>query len=454
MMRTTFFACGLNHETAPVAVREAFALTTSVRQRLYEDVVLSDDAEWMLVSTCNRTEAFLYGTPADLELIRQAMAQAAGRAFPAEHAFLLAGEEAVLHLLEVTSGVRSLIPGDAQIFSQVKQAYRMAVESDTVGTVLHRLLHTAFHGAKRVFHETNLMRGTASVPAAAVQAACTFLGAPHERPALAGKRVLVIGAGEVARLLLSILRSHEPAGVTLTNRSQAHAACLAAGSRITLVGWEDRYTALRDADVVFVATGAAVPVLTADAMPRPAPVERPRLLVDLAVPRNVDPAIDRLPGYHVVDLDRLGNNASDALTLRSTALPQAKEICRSELEEYLSWFGHHQQMQPFLRQVRSTFDAIRRQEIERHSHRLTGVDRAELDRLTASIMQKLLALPVVRLKSMSPASRDFEHGIRLLHALFTSPGCDEMPAHALAPDDDLHDRIPFLCAETDHGSQA
>lgn len=417
-----FHALGLNHETASVGVREAFALDREAKRRLYAVWMEAHEGELLLVSTCNRTEAYLYGTDEDVAAVRTLLSRHAGRSWPEAESFHFQDEAALRHVLEVTCGLRSQVLGDAQIFSQIKEDYRLAVEAGSVGTVMHRLLHSAFRAAKRVASETSLHQGTTSVAGVAVQAARRYF-ARRGQPDLEGVRVLVMGAGEMARLTLEALRALAPSVLMLTNRTRQRIEALAQPGE-QLIPWEQRAEALTQCDLVIVATGAPEPVLTADMVP-PRCREHALLLIDLSVPRNIDPAIDRLPGYRVLDLDAVKARQAVVEARRREAARQARQICDELLHEFVTWYFHQQALQPVIQTIRDTFETIRRQEIERHHRRFSEIDREELDRLTRSIMQKLLAIPIVRLKSIDPDSIDFVRGVQLLAQLFSRPSCEE-----------------------------
>lgn len=435
----TFYVFGLNHKTAPVAVRQAFALSEDARRAFYRTIALSDEAEFILLSTCNRTEVYLYGQAADVRTLRSAMSVRAGTPWPEEYAFSAEDETAVRHLLQVACGIRSQVIGDAQILSQVKEAYRVAVEEDCVGTVLHRLMHTAFRTAKRTISETGLGAGTASVATAAVALAQAHLGKWYPG-GLQGRRVLLVGAGQMGWLALEALRSHGLARLSITNRTPGHTAP-ACTLGADMIPWEDRHAAVQEHDLVIVATGAPEPVLMAEAMPRRCAHAPQTLLIDIAVPRNIDPAIDALPGYTVADLDVLSERLSEVRAQRQAEVPAAEQICEEALAEFVAWVFHQQGLQPAIQAIRETFEAIRLQEVERHHHRFSELDRAELDRLTVSIMQKLLAVPIVRLKNVDPNSIDFVRGIKLLHALFARADCEDPSASPT--------RAPELSADLD-----
>ena len=420
----TFYAFGLNHESASVEVTEAFALDESARQTLYQTISLQGDAELILLSTCNRTEAFLYGGQDDVTRVQQALATTAGQPWPAGSDFLLEDEAAVQHVLELTSGLRSLVLGDAQILAQMKDAYRGAVEADTVDTLLHRLMHTAFRAAKRVANETALSSGAASVSSAAVAMARDHFQ-DIALDGLDGRRVLLIGAGKMGRLALTAIRSYAPSSITVTNRSMDRAREVAADHGADVAPWTERHHRVTDADVVIVATGAPDPVLTQEGIPDVVD-SASKLLIDISMPRNIDPQIDGIAGYTVYDLDALRAWTNRVEAQRGAEVPEAKAICDELMGDFVTWVFHQQALQPAIQAIRGTFDAIRTQEIDRHHQRFSDVDRDELEQLTQSIMQKLLAVPIVRLKNVEPDSIDFVRGIELLRVLFDRPAdCDE-----------------------------
>ena len=418
----TFFAFGLNHETAPVAVREAFALDEAACRRLYRLLRLSPEAEFVLLSTCNRTEVYLFGKAGDVAALQAALSVHAGTPWPDDEAFTLEDEAAVLHVLRVASGVSSQVLGDAQILAQLKDAYRVAVEEERVGTVLHRLLHTAFRTAKRVRTETPLAEGAASISSLAVQAARRHFES-HTGTGLAGRRVLLLGTGQMGLAALAALAS-EGASLTVTNRARARAETAAARFGAEVADWEARHAAAAAADLVLVASGAPAPIFHAAKLPA-RPATAPALVIDVAMPRNVEPAVAERPGYTLLDLDLLSQWREETAASRRAALPAAEALCHEGLAEFVAWVFHHEALQPAIQALRETFEAIRLQEIERHAHRFHHADRDDLDRLTRSILQKLLAVPVVRLKDTDPDSLDFARGIRFLSHVFSRPGCDE-----------------------------
>ena len=422
----TFFAFGLNYETAPLAVREGFALGLDETRQLLSSLALSDGAEVVVLSTCNRTEAYLFGLPSDVGTVRQALGAAAGQSWDDARAFCHEDEEAVRHVLRVASGMKSMIVGDVQILAQMKEAYRLAVDADCIGTVVHRLMHTAFRTAKRVLSSTGVGTGAASVSSAAVALARAHFGG-----SLRGRHVALVGTGEVGKLVLQALHSAKPASITLVNRSREHAESLLSELPAgIIVEWSERHDVISRSDCVVVATAADAHIVRAEDL-SVVDAARETLVLDLSVPRNVEPSVDAMPGFHVLDMDDLEAWTKNVEEARRLELPKANEIVEEELGEFVTWMFHQQALQPAIQAIRETFDQIRRQEIEKYHHRFKSADREELDQLTRSIMQKLLAVPIVRLKASDPESVDLVKGVKLLQSFFSRPDCDAVAPSAL-----------------------
>lgn len=466
-----FYAVGLNHECASLERTETYALNEEDQKALYSNLSLSEDAEVVVLSTCNRTEAYLYGTEADVRQVEALLGQAAGQQWPSDTAFRVRDEDAVRHLLQVTSGLRSVVLGERQVFAQMKTAYERAVDAGGVHSVMHRLLHTAFRAAKRVSSETGLGRGAASVSTAAVEMARQEFEGEDESTPFADADVVLVGAGKMGRLALEALTDDAVRSLTVINRSPDRAQTLASTFGGCAQPWTDRHEEVAQADLALVATGASDPILTPSSLP--SGEGRRTLVVDITMPRNVDPAVAEQPGYRVFDLEDLQDWTEAVQAQRATAVPEAESICEELLEDFVTWVFHQQALQPAIQAIRSTFETIREQEVDRHAHR-TDMDREEVDRLTESIMQKLLAVPIVRLKNVDPESIDFVQGIELLRALFAPsdvnesgrklredvasnrPNLEEAPSrcpyltHESAPEDEQTQELQYALRMTEH----
>lgn len=418
-----FFSFGLNHHKANTTLRDHFVLSEAKLRQVYRSLDLSGGAGCVILSTCNRTECYLHGTEADVEMIQAAMGVAVNEKWPVDAAFRVKDEAAVLHTFQVTCGLNSMVLGDGQILSQVKDAYRIAVEENRVDAVLHRLMHTAFSTAKQVMNETRMMGGTASV--AGTAAAITIQELSRLQLAEASK-ILVVGGGQMGRLVIEHLSKYRDLKLSFTNRSCERAdAIVGQFPHVKHIEWPERFSEMDASDAVIVASGAEQHVVEAtDLTPRPAKANSV-LIIDIAMPRNVDPEINALPGYRVFDLDVLQHMIDDVLQQRKDEMPGAQEICKRMLADFVSWFFHHQAMQPAIQAILQTFDTIRLQEIERHQGLFSEIDYQQLDRITRSIMQKVLAVPVVRLKNVGHDHIDYINGVKLLQTLFARTSCED-----------------------------
>ena len=438
-----FYSFGINYHQASVELRDSFAFTERTRRALYKTISVSEGAEYILLSTCNRLECYLYGSEDDILSIQRAIAEAALNSWPSGNAFLYKDERAVMHVLEVAGGLDSMVLGDAQILGQIKEAYRVAVEQEAVNSVLHRLMHTAFGAAKRILTETSIAAGSSSVAGTAASVAIKHL------QAVQSQRILVLGAGEMGRLVVDALNRIPCLQITVANRSEGRLQALQEEyAGIMTQNWESRYRAMQDAEVIIVTTAAQQVVLEQDAILQ-IEDQQERLIIDICMPRNVDPNIDALPGYTVCNLDTLQQEIDQVIVLRQADLPPARAICEEVLADFVSWVFHHQAMQPAIHAIHQTFETIRRQEVERNYHRFSHADIQALDRLTRSIMQKVLAVPVVRLKNVGPDHIDYVNGIKVLKTLFAKEACEE----DITSDYDLSKSIMdvLACAESEDG---
>ena len=427
----TFYALGINYLRAPVEVRESFASAWEEGYALYQNISLSPGSELVLLSTCNRTEAYLYGAEEDVRTVREAFENHAGRTWPEDMTFLYRDEEAVRHIFEVAAGMKSLIPGDLHIYFQLKEAYGAAVQQECVNTTMHRLLHTAFRTAKRVINETNLSQNNASVPVRAAevvksryaQSHCSNGGETRGEDTNA-PTALIIGAGRIGKEAGGALRMLGVQHLSFTNRTEGRAREAAERYRAHYIPWENRHAAAARSDTIIVATSAPEPVLHCTEFTSEMR-NTPTLIIDISVPRGVEEQIGVLPGIELITIDQLGKAETRTREVLQSSLENAGGIVDEMISEFVSWVFLHQSLQPAIQAIAETFEAIRMQEVDKYRQQFSETDRDQLDRLTRSIVQKLLAVPVVRLKSVDPERIDFAHGVRLLQHLFLRHDCDD-----------------------------
>lgn len=320
---------GLNHETAPVQVREHFAVSVEAQGEKARDVVaLSTIGESVVISTCNRTEVYAVAEHADVGFgyLREYLAEGHD---PEEmhHLYEKSGEDVVRHLFRVVSGLDSMVLGETEIFGQVKQAYKLALESGATKGVLNKLFQKSFSVGKRVRTHTRIQMGQTSVGNVAVDLAEKIFGK------LKGSEVMVIGAGETSRLVAKSMMSRGAGNVTVTNRTLARAEELAAeldGEAVSFDAWEE---ALSRVDVIVSSTGASEPVLRAGQIEavRRKRKYRPLFLVDIAVPRDIEPEAGEIDEVYLYDIDKLQYIADGARESRE----QQVRLCEQMIEEEL-----------------------------------------------------------------------------------------------------------------------
>jgi glutamyl-tRNA reductase len=310
--------------------------------------------------------------------------------------YRLAGRDAIDHLGRVAAGLDSMVLGEPQILGQAAEAQALAAAQGAAGPVLSALFRAAVHAGKRARAETGISRNPSTISSVAVRLAEKAAGP------LAERQVLVVGAGQMAELAVQALRGRGAARITLANRTLARAAGLAQRWGAQAVALDDLGAALAAADVAITATGApgfvvspevAGPVLAA----RP---ERPLVLIDIAVPRDVDPAVRQLPNVRYYDIDDLEAHLNGALAERQQSVPPVEAIVAQEMGRFSAWLTTLA-MAPVIADLRSKADGIRRAEVDKTLRRLpnlTPAERQQIERLSEALVNKLLHDPTVRLK--------------------------------------------------------
>jgi glutamyl-tRNA reductase len=406
---------GLSHHTAPVELRERLSYsTTALRAALAR---FKSDAqgrapgqarppgitELVVLSTCHRLE--LYTAAPDsheagsfTSLLNFLMETHGPLAAGLEDRFYrLAGREAVEHLFCVAAGLDSMILGEPQVLGQVTDAYGLALEHGAAGLVLSALFRAAIHAGKRARAETGISRNPATLSSVAVKLAERIVGE------LASRRVLIVGAGEMAELAAEALRVRGVAQIAVVNRTRDRALLLAERWGAQALAFEQLAEALAEADIVLTSTGAPHVILTAD-IARAALATRPHrplVCIDIAVPRDVDPEICRLPNVHYYDIDDLEAHLNGALAERQREVPRAKAILDEEAQAFLEWL-RGLEIVPLIADLRAKADAIRRAEVEKTLRRLPHLGEAErrhIETLTEALVNKLLHDPTRRLKA-------------------------------------------------------
>ena len=391
---------GLNHRTAPVEVRESSSVPPDRWAKVNEQLVQTAGVEEALVlSTCNRTEILAVSTDPDRTLDRLSRflaGQSAEGLLEEHHLYQLQEGQAIEHLFRVASSLDSMVVGEAQILGQVKEAYRCGVRARSCGPILNRLLQHTFRAAKRIRTETGIGGSSTSLARIGVQLA-------HELfEGFDGKHALLLGAGEMAESALGGLRDAGVGSITILNRTVEAAQRLAERFGGEAAGLSEIESELLRADVVLTSVQVTRPLLDPPLLERVATHRsgRPLLIIDLGLPRNVDPAANRIENLYLYDLDDLDRTAEQARGKRHGAVQAAEAILLEESERFERWRAILPVV-PEIERLVARGDAVAREEAQRALARLGSVDadtEAELERLADAVVRKLLHDPLVRLR--------------------------------------------------------
>ncbi len=400
---------GLSHHVAPIEVRERVAVDVTEARELARRLG-SDGGEAACLSTCNRTELYLVGEDADVLEARATTELArVGRLSQDELArvvYRLHDAAAALHLFRVAAGLDSLVPGEAEILGQVRSAYEVAV----AGPLLDRLFRQALHVGKKVRTRTAVAESPASVSAAAGALAQQVFGD------LRGRRALLIGAGKTGDLAARNLVSRGAVVTHVANRTISRAEALTRRVGGGAIPLERVAEELGDADVVVASTGSRGFVLRREHVERALPARkgRPLLLVDLAVPRDLDPAIHELEGCYLYDVDDLEAVVAESLAGRREEAARAEELVAVEADEFRAW-QLSLEVVPAIASLRARADEIRRGELAKLAGRLSEQEFREVESLTAQIVNKLLHLPTVRMKQAAAGAEGVVYAETVRH---------------------------------------
>lgn len=404
-------AIGVSHKTAPLQVREQLTLDTARLAASYKVVMEQHGvSECVILSTCNRFEFYIlfqeHQQQEDESLQKALLASfAPDGACLDEYAYYHRGPDAARHLFRVASSLDSLILGEVQILGQVQRAWRDAHKAGAARPVLSQLFHRAVALGKRVHSETSISRRPASVSYAAVVLAKKILGTQ-----LAARRVLVIGTGEVGEGVARCLYEHGLHATVVAHRQLDRALSVARRYEAEVSAWEELPNQLVSADVVISSTAAPHTVLQREHIyeaisQRP---ERPLYLIDLAVPRDIDPAAADIPGVHLHNIDDLQAVVHTTLEERRSTLPQIERMVTTEVREFAHWLRARATF-PAIKTLREQADAVAEGELQWALTKLPDLSQRERDiiqAMSARIAGKLLHGPIQWLKAQ--ASDDME----------------------------------------------
>lgn len=393
---------GVSHHGAPLGVRERLAFRAHEVLPALEQIRGASGAhEGVLLSTCNRTELYLVegeqqGVSSGWALLSARLGEEASR-----YGYVRRDRDAAAHLFRVAAGMDSMVVGEAQIHGQVRDAWE--VSRPASGAVLNRLFQTALLVGGRVRSETALGHGAMSVSSAAVQLAKKIFGS------LAGRRAMVLGAGEMAELALASLQHEGVRAAVVANRTFERAEVLAARYGATAVHYDGVWDALADVDLLLCSTAAPRPVVTVErvksAVERRG--DRPLCILDIALPRDVEPAVGKLANVFLYDLDDLRAMVGASVERRRLQLPAAESVIAEEVEKYWQWVAGLAAV-PVLTQFRQEMNRLRERELAAALRRLPDLSPAQreaVEHLSHSLMNKFLHEPTVRLRAAAANGR-------------------------------------------------
>ncbi|MBM4271335.1 MAG: glutamyl-tRNA reductase [Deltaproteobacteria bacterium] len=395
---------GMNHKTAPLEIRERLSLTCgNDANHLAEIMKFPEIQEVLYLATCNRVEVLA-------NAVDTAGAVEKLRAFIFHHGNLSAEEmarclylhyddEAVRHLFRVASSIDSMVMGEPQILGQVKDAYRTAVEHNTTGVILNRVLHHAFRVAKRVRTETGIAHNAVSVSFAAVELAKKIFGS------LEGKTILLIGAGEMSELAARHLLNQGVRKILIANRTYARALQMAENFHGTATDFDTLAEKLRDVDIVISSTGAPGYVITPPMIEAAIRRRKNRLLflIDIAVPRDIDPAVNEIDNVYLYNIDNLQDIVDTNVKSRQREAEKAEAIIDDEVGKYHEWFNTLEVV-PTIISLREKMEGIVKSELVKSGSWMQNLNEEEkknIEILAGSIINKILHDPITGLKEES-----------------------------------------------------
>jgi len=397
---------GMSHRTSPVAIRERLSLSCENQGHPLERLrQMPSIQEALYLATCNRVEVLVSARDEAQheagEDLKTLLAQRAGiaRQELENCLYTLIGEEAVRHLFRVASSLDSLVMGEAQILGQVKEAYREAVEHETTGTMLNRILHHAFQVAKRVRTETGITDNAVSVGYAAVELAKKIFGR------LEGKAILLVGAGEMSELAARHLLKQGISSIFVANRTYSRAQEIAGLFEGTAVTLEALPEVLKAVDIVISSTGAPDYVLTRDMVAAALRRRKNRFLflIDIAVPRDIEPAAGDIDNVYLYNIDHLQELVDENRHTRLQEAGKAEAIIEEELRNHEAWISSLEVV-PTIVEFREKIEGIMKSELEKSAswrQALSETDQSHVEGLVASIVNKILHEPTACLREES-----------------------------------------------------
>jgi glutamyl-tRNA reductase len=398
----TLYTLGLNHQTAPLDVRERVVFHVERMREALAQVTRSLASEAAILSTCNRTELYLAAEQPAAAADWLAKYHSLKPSDITPYLYTLPSEQAVRHAFRVASGLDSMVLGEPQILGQMKDAVREAQAAGTLGTVLHKLFQRSFAVAKEVRSTTQVGANSVSMAAAAVKLAARIFPSLHEQ------KVLFIGAGEMIELCATHFAAQGPARIAVANRTLERAGALAHRFGAQAIELRALGEHLHDFDVVVSCTASSLPILGKGLIERAlrARRRRPMFMVDLAVPRDIEREVGELDDVFLYTIDDLGDIVSANLDARRSAVEQAEAIIETQVGQFMHWMQVRESV-PLIRALRDQAEEARRHELERALRLLQRGDdpKQVLEALSQGLANKLMHAPTQALNEAGDEER-------------------------------------------------
>lgn len=397
------YALGINHHTAPLAVRELVAFDASRLSETLHDLSRRQEVrEAALLSTCNRTELYCATDNPQVAADWLATYHALPPAKIQPYLYRHPQQAAIRHMFRVAAGLDSMVLGEPQILGQMKQAARLAEEAGTLGTLLGKLFQRTFAVAKEVRSTTAIGANIVSMAAAAVHLSSRIFDT------LTGQRILFIGAGEMITLCATHFAAQKPRGITIANRTADRASRLAARFQADTLRLDEISERLPDYDIVVSCTASPLPIIGLGAVERALKIRRhrPMVMVDLAIPRDIEAEVGQLDDIFLYTIDDLGQIIESGLEARQAAVVEAEAIIDARVQGFLHWLEARESV-PTIRALRESAEQMRRHEVDHALRRLARGEPAEqvLEALSHSLTNKLLHAPTQALNQAEGAER-------------------------------------------------
>ena len=423
---------GINHRTAPLEVREKLWLSNDEIKQFSTSLCGTVLTECFILSTCNRTEIYGIVPPSNgngtdvahtIETVFERLVafKSAQGIVRRENMYTFGTLQAAKHLMKVAAGIDSMILGDVQILNQVREHFHLAHETQTTGMVLHRLVQAATRVGKRTKHETQITAGAVSVSYAAVELAVKIFAD------LNSKSVLLIGAGETGELTAKLLVGRGITNFYVTNRTKSKAEELVASlsqenssKNGKVIDWESLSSEIPKMDIIISSVTAPNYILTKQQIEIACKGNQKETLfiIDIGVPRNIEPAVNEIENVFLHDLDSLTHIVDQTLHKRKMEIPKVNEIILEELKEFYEW-AEALEVVPTIRDLRSHFEHVRGEEIDRISHKLSDKEKELVEMVSKKIVNRLLREPITGLKDGADRSREeTSKTLRIVRKLF------------------------------------